>query len=120
MDRARCDVVLGGVVRANGQNDARMATLHPIVPPLPRQTRDRTAAAPPIVIDGAAAVSGCSAPVRAATQPSSADFSVSRPTPPRSSARLWNALFENAAPSRAFTSSRICSQMRWPTLYEGA
>ena len=45
-----------------------------------------------------------------------AERRVSRPTPPRSRARLWNALMSKAAPWASFASSRICSQMRCPTL----
>ena len=57
---------------------------------------------------------------RARSQPSTAVRRVSRPTPPRSSARRWNALRSKSAPSRACTSSRSCSQIRSPTLYDGA
>ncbi len=53
-------------------------------------------------------------------QPISAARSVSSPTPPISSARLWKSLIEKASPCAALTSSRTCSQMRWPTLYAGA
>lgn len=45
---------------------------------------------------------------------------VSSPTPPRRRARMWNRLMSKSSPSRSAVSSRICSHMRWPTLYEGA
>ena len=50
----------------------------------------------------------------------SASRRVSRPMPPRRRARVWKALRSKSAPSRASCSARICSQMRWPTLYAGA
>ena len=53
-------------------------------------------------------------------QPRTALRRVSRPTPPTSSARRWNALMSNASPSLARTSSRSCSQIRSPILYDGA
>jgi hypothetical protein len=50
--------------------------------------------------------------------PSSARLSVSRPTEPMLSAFVWKAL--SSKPGRDSSSARICSQSRWPTLYDGA
>ena len=50
----------------------------------------------------------------------SAAFSGSSPSAPRSSAAVWNAFRSNAEPARAAASARASSQIRSPTLYDGA
>ena len=50
------------------------------------------------------------------SSPSTAARRVSSPTPPRSSARRWKSLSENASPSRSATWSRSCIQSRSPIL----
>ena len=49
---------------------------------------------------------------------SSARLRVSRPTEPMLRARVWKAF--SSKPGRDSSSARICSQSRWPTLYDGA
>ena len=52
--------------------------------------------------------------------PRTAERSTSRPTLPMSSAVRWNAFRSNASPCLARASSRSCSHIRSPTLYDGA
>lgn len=50
----------------------------------------------------------------------SAAFSGSSPSEPRSRAAVWNPFRSKADPARAAASSRASSQIRSPTLYDGA